>query len=240
MSAEKNPSSNPSPAAPQPPRFDIYGGIHKGLRRALCGLLTRFSSADFGDAAQKAELLRELRLVLTMNYHHLRDENLFYHIALEERSKGASARLAHQHDEHEKSIAELRQLADTLEKADAQTLPSVVQNLYRRYGVFVGDSLLHMAEEEQDFLPQFHALFSDDELKTIVAKLRAQVPPDVTMAMMCNVIPALSRNERFMVLNGMKLTAPPEAFNAVMQVAARPNLSAEDWKDLTSRLGLPA
>ncbi|HEX8825861.1 MAG TPA: hemerythrin domain-containing protein [Archangium sp.] len=238
MSAEQNPSSN-QPGT-QAPRFDIYGGIHKALRRAMCGLLVRFSSTDFSDDAQSAEILRELRVVLTLNTHHLKDENLFYHPAIEERAKGTSARVAHQHEEHEKFLAELRQLADSLEKADAKTRPSVAQKLYLRYGVFVGESLLHMAEEEQDMLPHFHKHFSDAELNTIVTRLRAQIPPDVNMAFMCSIIPALSRPERAMVLGGMKAHAPPEAFNAVMQVAARPNLSAEDWKDLTTRLGIPA
>lgn len=240
MSAEQNPSSTPSPAAPQPPRFDLYGGSHKGLRRGLCALLIRMSSADFTDPAQKAEILRELRLVLKLNHHHLKDENTFYHTSIEERVKGASARLTHQHDEHEKFIAEMYQLADTLEQASAQSLPAVAQKLYLRYGVFVGESLTHMAEEEAALMPQFHAHFSDDELKGIATRLRAQVPPDVQMALMCSVMPSLNRNERFMALNGMKQTAPPEAFNRVVQVAVRPNISDEDWKDLTSRLGIPA
>ncbi len=238
MSAEQLSSSNQSPA-PQAPRFDFYVAIHKGLRRSMCGLLLRFSSTDFSDETQRAEILRELRLVLTMNDQHLKDENLFYHPALEERVQGAVSKVVHQHDSHEKFIAELRGLADDLEKADDKTRPAAAYKLYLRYGVFVGESLLHMAEEEQELQPRFHAHFSDDELKGIHVKLRAQVPPPVQMAYMSAGIPALSRPERVAVLGGMKQSAPPEAFNAVLR-AVRPNLSAEDWADLTTRLGVPA
>jgi len=52
------------------------------------------------------------------------------------------------------------------------------------------------------------------------------------------MIPAANRDERFHLLAGLRMKAPKEAFTAVLEVAARPTLSAEDMADLERRLAL--
>jgi hemerythrin-like domain-containing protein len=231
MSATQNPST-------QAPRFDLYGPVHKGIRRELCGLLERLGSANFGDAAQRGALLQELRGVLQLMEHHIHHENSFVHPAAEERIQGSSASLAHEHAEHEEDITALRTLTNELEQAQGAALPGLARQLYVRYGEFVGESLVHMAQEEHTLQPQLHSKFSDGELMALDGRIISSLAPPVMMAFMRAMIPAMNPDERALILGGMKQAAPPEAFNAVLQVAARPNLSAADWKDLTGRLGV--
>ena len=227
--------SSKNEMSPQP---DLYGPVHKGLRREMCGLLTRMSSVSFADAAQTQEILGDLRHVLDLCTHHLKHENNFFHVALEERAKGASAQKAQEHAEHEKEIAELQGLAQSLEKASGPERLAHGRKLYLYFSKFVGENLVHMAEEELQMQPQLDEKYTGEELMALEGRLLASIAPDVMMAFMRGMIPAMNRDERAGMLGGMKMGAPPEAFNAVLQVAAKPNLSEADWKDLTQRLGL--
>jgi hypothetical protein len=74
----------------------------------------------------------------------------------------------------------------------------------------------------------------------IEGRILSGLPPELMMGFMNMMIPAMNPDERVGLLGMMKQGAPPEAFNAVLQVAARPNLSAADFQDLTQRLGVSA
>jgi hypothetical protein len=221
-------------------RVDVYGPIHKGLRRSLCGLLVRFSSTDFTDEKQRKELLRDLRLALNLAHHHLKSEDAIFHPALEQRAQGSAARPSQDHVTHSRTSEELTRLADSLESADEANRQAAAMKLYHRYSEFVGENLVHMAEEEHVLQPLFHQHYTDEELQGLVGKVRATLPPEVNLAFLGIMIPALNRQERAKMLGWIKGSTPPQAFQAVMQMAARPNLTPEDWQDLTQQLGLPA
>jgi hypothetical protein len=221
-------------------RFDLYGPIHKALRRGMCGLLVRFSSTDFTDEQQRTGLLRDLRLTLSLMAHHLKSEDAFFHPALEEKAQGAAARPIQDHVAHSRTAEEVTRLANTLESADAAGRQAAAMKLYHRYSEFVGENLVHMAEEEHVLQPLFHQHYTDEELLGLTGKVRANLSPEVNMAFLGFMIPALNREERARLLGGLKASVPPQAFNAVMQTAARPSLTPEDWQHLTHQLGLPA
>ena len=227
-------------AAQSAPRLEVYGPIHKALRRGLCGVLVRFSSVEFNDEKQCGDLLRELRLALTLATAHLKTEDSFIHPALAERARDAVARFDQEHGGHSRASEELTQLANRLESAAAEERQALAMQLYHRYGEFVGENLVHMAAEEHVLQPLFHQHFTDHELEAILLKMRASLPQDVARISMSFMIPALNRTERAAMFGEMKAAAPPQVFNGLLQGIARPNLSPEDWQDLTHRLGLPA
>lgn len=229
-----------SPSAPQASRYDFYRPVHKGLRRTMFALLDRLGSGNLNDAAQRDALLGEMRVLLDVCTHHIKHENTFIHPALEERAKEASQRTAREHEEHSKELAELQGLIAELEKAAESARPLLAHRLYLAFSRFVGENLNHMADEEQVVLDKLHAHFTDEELMALEGRILAGIAPDLMMTFMRMMIPAMNREERVLLLGGMKQAAPPEAFNAVMQVAARPNLSPADWQDLSQRLGSPS
>jgi hemerythrin-like domain-containing protein len=227
-------------SAPSTPRYDFYSPVHKGLRRTMSRLLERLGSGNFADAAQRAATLGELRVLIDACGAHIKHEDDFIHPTIEAKVKGASSKLAGEHDDHRKEIAHLHQLADAVEKASEQSRPAQVRELYLAFSHFVADNLTHMIEEEQEFLAKFHSHYSDADLIAMEGKLLASIAPDKMMMFMNMMIPAMNRDERAAMLGGMKQGAPPEAFNAVLQVAAKPNLDTADWQDLTRRLGVAA
>ena len=163
------------------------------------------------------------------------------HPSIEERAKGASLKLASEHVEHNEEMDELRALATQVESASDAARPAAVKKLYLAFSAFVAENLVHMGEEETDMQTRvLHAHFTDEEIMAMEGRILSGLPPELIMGFMNIMIPAMNRDERVGLLGMMKQRAPPEAFNAVLQVAARPNLSAADFQDLTQRLGVSA
>ncbi len=218
--------------------YDLYGPVHKGLRREMAQLLERIGSTDFNDDAARAALVKELGAHINIMATHLEHEKDYIHPFIEQKVKGGSHKLEEEHKEHEKAMAELRALLSELEKAAPESRAAVGRRLYLRYGVFVGENLVHMGDEETVTQAQLHSHSSDEELMGLEGRILSSLTPDLVMGFMRSMIPAMNRDERVKLLGMMKQGAPPEAFNAVLQVAARPNLSDADWQNLTQRLGV--
>ncbi|PSJ56632.1 hemerythrin domain-containing protein [Pseudaminobacter soli (ex Li et al. 2025)] len=221
-------------------RHDIYGPIHKGLRKAQCDLLARLGNVDFGDARATADLLSDMRALLVLAAAHLEHEDRHIHDALRTRGAASVDRLDHQHDDHRATFAELETLLASIEAASAEERPGLGRRLYLAFGTYVAHDLEHMHEEETVAAPQLWSLFSDAEMMAIENRIVGSLPPEKAMAFMRLMIPAINPAERAALLGGMKQQAPREAFDAVIEFAARPNLSAAEFADLARRLDLVA
>lgn len=219
-------------------RYDLYGAVHKGLRKAQCELLPRLGSADF--SLPQTALLAELRGLLALAASHVQHEDHHIHNALKARGAVSVERLDDQHDDHRKTFAELEAIIAGIEGAPAAQRPALGRRLYLAFSAYVAHDLEHMFEEETVAAPQLWSLFTDAELAEIENRIVGSLPPEKSMAFMQIMIPASRPDERAAMLGGMKQQAPREAFDAVMEFAARPNLSAVEFADLARRLGLVA
>ncbi|MBS0359758.1 MAG: hemerythrin domain-containing protein [Proteobacteria bacterium] len=224
-------------AALRAQRWDIYGPIHKGLRLAHGRLMTRLGAADYARdrAAVTAELAEHLRLCAK----HLKHEDIHFHPAIEARAPGGTAALEAAHDEHHERMEALERAMEALKIASIEDAPVLGRALYLQFSHFVAADFEHMAFEESEIWPQLCAFYSDEELAGFEMAIIEALPPEDTVAYLRLMIPAMNPAERAGFLGGMKLSAPPEAFAAVIEQAARPTLSAEDFAEL-DRLGLAA
>jgi len=221
--------------APAPaPRHDIYGPIHKGLRRAHAELMGRLGWADW--RADQAPLLADLREHLRLGAKHLAHEEAHIHPALDARAPQAAARLDHQHGHHRARFAEVEHRLRVVEAGGG---PEAGRALYLEFAQLVSEDLAHMHEEETTTWPRLCALFTDEELIGMEMAIISSLTPEDTIAFMRIMIPAMNRDERAGMLGGMKAGAPPEAFAAVFEHAVRATLGANDLEDL-ERLGLAA
>ena len=88
-------------------RWDIYGVIHKGLRKAQLEMLMRIGSSDFGDPEEAVAIVSDMRLIMMLGAAHLSHENDHIHRAMERKARAEVDRLEDQHDSHERDFAEL-------------------------------------------------------------------------------------------------------------------------------------
>lgn len=219
---------------------DFYGPIHKGLRYALSQMLVRLGCADAGDRAALAQLMADVRGLLDLSAHHLENEDLHVHAALEARAPGASLRLIQAHDHHRLSFEELEVLTRQVERAPPDDQPELLRRLYLRFSEFVADDLAHMAEEEQVILPVLQCLFTDAELQGIEDRIMSGLSPEDMIGFGRILIPAANRQERIALFSAVRANAPAPAFEAILTLSAKPALSEGDWRDLAAGLGVVA
>lgn len=218
-------------------RWDLYGPIHKGLRHAHAQMSTRLGRADYtGDVRP---LIADLRAHLALAAKHLGHEEAFIHTLLEASAPAALQTLDEEHRRHRDRFEALGALIDRLETAAPAERERRGRMLYLAFTAFVAEDLEHMRREETETWPLLCAQFSDAELIALEMRIVASLAPEDNIAFMRIMLPAMNPSERIGLLRGMKAGAPPEAYAAVIELAARPTLPVEDFAELL-RLDLAA
>ncbi|MCU0853443.1 MAG: hypothetical protein MUF63_00670 [Rhodobacteraceae bacterium] len=198
-------------------RHDPYGAVHKGIRAAHMRCLVAIGAADATSDAQIDRLVAEISEHLAMCGTHLEDENAVLHVALDARRPGATAHAAEDHDDHLQSFAELTALLAQLAIAAPDNRAPVLAALYRRFGRFVADDLLHMEHEEHVLLPDLQAAFTDEELRELEGRIVATIPPERMVLFLDAMLEAMPLADGTAMLGAMQAGMPPGAYAALMQ-----------------------
>ena len=224
-------------AAAQAPRVDMYGGIHKALRAMMADTLLAVGRMDTDDALELAQVTERVLTLLDSCASHLKHENEFVHAAIEARAPGASERIAHEHDEHEKEIASLAGAVAELRGCGAEQRAAVALDLYRALSLFVAENYQHMHVEETAHNAVLWARYTDAELLEIHDRLVASIPPAEMMAVARWMVPFMNPAERAGLLGGIRQNAPAPAFQAILDTV-RPHLTESEWAKLARALDL--
>ncbi|MES1200033.1 MAG: hemerythrin domain-containing protein [Pseudomonadota bacterium] len=201
-------------------RHDLYGPIHKGLRLGSARLLTALGSADWRNFDAARALLSELKIHLILAKEHLEHEDAEIIPPLRAKAPQLSAVLDHDHADHYLTFRDLDEAIAEVEGApsvDQRTLAG--RALYMRFSTYFADDLEHMAREENEALPLFHAYFTDDELKAMEGRIIASIPPERVTLYYQIMIPGMSPAERAGFLSHVRKVAPPQAYELLYSVA---------------------
>ena len=215
-------------------RWDLYGPVHKGLRRRHAQLLQRIGSADF--AGDITPLLADLRGHLQMAAVHLIDEEIHIHRRLDARAPDATVMLESQHNGHRHHLDALEEAIRALE-AQSHRTSLCGHSLYLAFTRFVAEDLLHMAHEEEVTWPLLCSLYSDDELAGIEAEIVASLPPALSAAIMSTMVAAVNTPQRIHLLRGIQAHAPAGDYATLLDAVVKPALSEEEQQPLRA-LGL--
>jgi hypothetical protein len=226
-------------ASPAAPRFDMYEGIHKGLRLFMADTLARVGRVDVFDAAELSATIAQLDGLLNFCASHVKHENEFVHAALQARTPGACSRTADDHEEHLESIEILRMEAAQLMAAGEGERMALALRLYRHLALFVAENLQHMHVEETANNASLWACYTDAELVAIHDRLLASIAPDDMMTSVRWIVPGLSPVQRAGMLGEMKAGMPAPAFAGVLALV-KPHLDAAGWTKLSASLALAA
>jgi hypothetical protein len=223
-----------SQAAPAK-RFDIYAGVHKGLRSFMAEALVATGRMDPYDPAETVGTLAQVRELLDACRAHLHAENQFLHPAMEARRPGSACESAKEHEDHVQAIERLETDALAVERAQPETRADAVWRLYHGLATFVADNLVHMHEEETENNAVLWATHNDEEIAEIQQAIVASLHPAKMALFIRWMVPAMSPAERAGLLGGIQLGAPREVFERVLTVA-RPHLTERDWAKLMAAL----
>jgi hypothetical protein len=225
---------------PDETRYNFYRNIHKALRLGHCRMLPALGSLDYRDRARTEAVMADLRNLMAMGRGHLDGENREIHAALDERAPGASSHAADDHEDHERSFAEIEEMISQIEQATLPERELLGRRLYRRYAIFVAHDLEHMEIEESELLMALHEAFTDDELKAIEGRIIAGVPPQKMAAVMMLMAPALNHGERVELVAKLQKAMPEPAFNGLLAGAIKPALDGKDYSAVVGELMLRA
>lgn len=230
----RSPAASPSST----PRLDMYGPIHKALRRFMGDTLHRLGAADVDDDEERQRALDQLDALLLQMRSHLEHENDFIHTAIEARRPGGVRRFADDHLSHCDAIAALEDESGALRHARAGQRAAVALRLYRHLALFVAENLEHMQREEVENNAALWALYDDAELESIHDQLIASIAPAEMAVVLRWMCAALAPQELTGLFAGMRAKAPAEVFEGLIGLA-RQHLDGSRWTKLARSLGLP-
>jgi hypothetical protein len=223
--------------AAQPPRVDMYGGIHKALRAFMSDTLLALGRMDVADELEFAQVTERVLELMDTCRAHLGHENEFVHTAMEARAPGSAARIAEEHINHELHIALIASGVAALRAQPAAARAGAAMQLYRDLAAFVAENFLHMNVEETQHNAVLWAHYTDEELAGIHDRILAHVSPAEMMVVLRWMVPFMNPAEREGMLAGMREHAPAPAFQAALDTV-RPHLAAREWEKLEAALGL--
>jgi hemerythrin-like domain-containing protein len=213
------------------PRLDIYASIHKGLRAFMAHSLVRVGRLDPHDPAEVAEVAEEVGALMDICAAHLAHENDVVHPAMESRRPGSAAGAAAEHQEHQRAIASVRDLAARLGGDD-----EAAHALYHALSVFVAHNFEHMEHEESAHNAVLWDTHSDEEIAALHERILASIPPHEMQLGLRWMLPHMNPAERAGMLREMRRTAPPHVLEGVLGLV-RPLLGGRDWRKLSLALG---
>lgn len=199
--------------------FDIYRDIHKGIRAELFGVTTAAGNVDPHDGTAIASLLQRFHALVGLLDGHAAHEDR-YLTPLIQRQSGALAGAITQ--DHRTLEAQLHQLASTLQNVPSSRSEQrlAVHRFYLSMASFTSDYLEHQALEELEVMPALAAGYTVQDLLHVNAEILAEIPPETMAASLSLLLPAMNVDDRVEMLSGIKATAPPQGFAAVLGLAA--------------------
>ncbi len=205
------------------------------MRAALCETLLQVGRADACDAAATGAALAAVRGLLAMCASHVDKESRYLHPAIEARARGASERVAGDHEEHLQAIADLDEDVRVAEAASADTRDAALPKLYRNLSLFVAGNLEHMIVAETAHNAALWAGYTDEELTGIHDRLLASIAPAEMTGILRWMVPSVTAGSRAAMFAGLRAQMPPPMFAGLLD-CARSHLAPADRDELDRAL----
>ncbi|ADU35152.1 hypothetical protein [Variovorax paradoxus] len=218
-----------------PPRADIYSGIHKALRALMADTLVKLGRMDAEDLQDVAQVVQRVLQMLDFCRTHADHESRFIHPTLEVHAPGTSRAVAYEHVEHDAQTRHIGiQARALLECTAAQRAPAAAA-LYRTLALFVASNFEHLHLEETVHNAVLWSHCTDAEIMSLHDALVRSVAPEDLMFILRWLVPSLAPAERAATMRKLQLDAPPGVLQAALDVV-RPHLADGEWLKLMGAL----
>ena len=171
--------------------------------------------------------------VLVSHAHH---EDSFIEPALLEHLPELAERIDADHHALEARYAFITDLAMDAADASGTDRRRLGHLLYLELSAFTSAYLAHQVVEERVVMPALERALGVEAVLGIHGAILSSIPPDEMARSLAFMIPAMNLDDRTEMLTGIRMSAPPEAFDGVVGLA-RSVLHPADFGALAARLG---
>jgi hypothetical protein len=248
-STERNPMTTTSPttitspmtSVVEPdfriPAVDLYRDIHKGIRAELFAVTSTAGSIDPSDRCDRAALADHVVSVAGVLESHAHHEDAVIDPVLERHLPDLAAVINDDHARLERMFSSVADLAEAVVDVEACDQRRLLQFLHLDLARFTSAYLGHIDLEERVVMQRLPALLGIDEIAAMHGAIVGSIPPDEMARSLAFMLPAMNVDDRAELLGGIRMAAPPEAFDATIGLA-RSVLCAVDFSALAERLGV--
>jgi hypothetical protein len=216
-------------------RIDVYTMAHKGLRSLLFEAAALAARTDFSSDEETARLAAKVEALLGWLDSHAEHEELAIMPELAVISPDLHAALSADHGKVAGVQADVRGWVARMRSSAGPARVAVGPRLHERLLALTAEHVRHMGTEEADANRMLWAHRTDDELRAMVAKIRAATPPGRVQGFLSFVLPALNPAERVAMLAPIASSVPRPVLEDLV-APARTALGAE-WDRTAAALG---
>jgi hypothetical protein len=233
-------SPSPSPSTSTLPTFatvDLYRDIHKGIRAELFAITTAAGSIDPGSPIDRSALADHIVSVAAVLESHAHHEDVVIDPVLAMHLPDLAEEITMDHERLEMGFARIVDLACSNVDGAGADQRRLARLLYLDLATFTSAYLTHQDLEERAVMAELERLIGVEEVLALHGAIVGSIPPDEMARSLSFMLPAMNIDDRAEMLGGMRMAAPPEAFEAVVGLA-RSVLAPADYSSLAARLGL--
>jgi iron-sulfur cluster repair protein YtfE (RIC family) len=215
--------------------FDLYRAIHKGIRAELFALTESAGTADTADRMARAALADHVGSVAALLESHAHKEDAVIDPILEVHLPDLAERITVDHAVLDGRISSILDMARSAVDAPAVDQVRLGHWLYLDLATFTSDYLEHQDLEERIVMPALEAAVGVEAVMGIHGAIMQIISPDEMARTLALMLPTMNADERFEMLAGIRMAAPPEAFAGTVSLA-RSVLRPDDFARLDQRL----
>lgn len=217
--------------------FDLYRDIHKGIRSELFAVTLEAGRVDPASLADRTALTTQVASVIDLLVSHAEHEDTHIGPALETHVPDLAEAIETDHQRLESHMAVLADLAQVAGCATGPDQRRRTHQLHLELATFTSAYLAHQDLEERQVMPALQAAIGPDAVMAIHGQIIGSIPPPELMQTLAVMFPTMCIDDRTELLGGMQMSAPPEAFEAVVGLV-RSVLSPTDAAAVCTRLGV--
>jgi hypothetical protein len=217
--------------------FDLYRDIHKGIRAELFDITSTAGRIDPADQLDRIALAGHVASVKELLTLHAEHEDSVIDPVLEAHMPDLADQIERDHVVLEARFGMIDELAAATAEAEAADGRRLGHLLYLELTGFTSAYLAHQLVEEHVVMPALEQAVGVEAVIGLHMQIVGSIAPDVMARSLSFMLPAMNIDDRTELLGGMRMSAPPQAFDAVAGLA-RSVLAPLDFAGLAARLGL--
>lgn len=221
----------------QLPIFDLYRDIHKGIRAELFAVTASAGYSDPSDPMDRAALAQNIADVFAMLDSHAEHEDAVIDPVLSVHLPQLAEQIVDDHHRFDAAFARIVDISSSFLEARDGDHRRLAQWLHLELAEFTGAYLIHQNIEERQVGPELERIIGPEAVVGLHQAIVGSIPPDEMARTMAFMLPAMNTGDRVEVLEGIRMTEPPEAFDA-MAGLARSVLQPNDFDALAVQLGI--